>query len=169
MREADLPTNPDTPINLRSNFNALAIFAPSVKTDSNGKATVDVKVPDNLTRYRVMAVVVDAGKRFGGGESSFDGAATFDGSPKSAPRFMNFGDKIELPVVVQNQTDKDMNVQVGVRATNATHDLTAAAKAFIVKANDRAEVRFPVSAEMAGTARFQVAVTSGNWSDAAEI
>jgi alpha-2-macroglobulin len=86
----------------------------------------------------------------------------------SAPRFMNFGDKIELPVVVQNQTDKDMNVQVGVRATNAT--LTnGGGKSVLVKANDRAEVRFPVSAEKAGTARFQVAVTSGNWSDAAEI
>jgi hypothetical protein len=70
-RDEDAPTNPDTPINLRSNFNALAIFAPSVKTDSNGKATVEVKVPDNLTRYRVMAVSVDTGKRFGGGESRF--------------------------------------------------------------------------------------------------
>ena len=69
-KSSNQPTNPDTPINLRSNFNALAIFAPSVKTDSNGKATVDVKLPDNLTRYRVMAVAVDSGKRFGGGESN---------------------------------------------------------------------------------------------------
>lgn len=163
----DAPAQPDTPINLRSNFNALAIFAPSVKTDSNGRATVDVKLPDNLTRYRIMAVSVDKGKRFGGGESNLTARQPLMVRP-SAPRFMNFGDKIELPVVVQNQTDKDMNVQVGVRATNAT--LTnGGGKSVLVKANDRAEVRFPVSAEMAGTARFQVAVTSGNWSDAAEI
>ncbi len=166
-RDENAPTNPDTPINLRSNFNALAIFAPSVKTDSNGKATVEVKVPDNLTRYRVMAVVVDAGKRFGGGESSLTARQPLMVRP-SAPRFMNFGDKIELPVVVQNQTDKDMAVNVAVRATNAT--LTnGGGKSVLVKANDRAEVRFPVSAESAGTARFQIAVTSGNWSDAAEI
>ncbi len=166
-RDEDSPTNPDTPINLRSNFNALAIFAPSVKTDSNGKATVDVKLPDNLTRYRVMAVSVDTGKRFGGGESSLTARQPLMVRP-SAPRFMNFGDKIELPVVVQNQTDKDMAVNVAVRATNAT--LTnGGGKSVVVKANDRAEVRFPVSAEMAGTARFQFAVTSGNWSDAAEI
>lgn len=169
MTESDenQPTNPDTPINLRSNFNALAIFAPSVKTDSNGKATVDVKLPDNLTRYRVMAVSVDAGKRFGGGESSLTAKQPLMVRP-SAPRFMNFGDKIELPVVVQNQTDKDMAVNVAVRATNAT--LTnGGGKSVLVKANDRAEVRFPVSAEKAGTARFQIAVTSGKWSDAAEI
>jgi uncharacterized protein YfaS (alpha-2-macroglobulin family) len=166
-RDENAPANPDTPINLRSNFNALAIFAPSVKTDSNGKATVDVKLPDNLTRYRVMAVSVDTGKRFGGGESSLTARQPLMVRP-SAPRFMNFGDKIELPVVVQNQTDKDMAVNVAVRATNAT--LTnGGGKSVLIKANDRAEVRFPVSAEKAGTARFQIAVTSGNWSDAAEI
>lgn len=154
-------------INLRSNFNPLAIFAPSVKTDSNGKATVDIKLPDNLTRYRVMAVAVDQAKRFGGGESSLTARQPLMVRP-SAPRFMNFGDKIELPVVVQNQTDKDMTVNVGVRSTNAA--LTAGGgRTVVVKANDRAEVRFPVSAEMAGTARFQVAATSGKWADAAEI
>lgn len=156
-----------SPINLRTNFNALAIFAPSVKTNSNGKATVEVKLPDNLTRYRVMAVSVDEGKRFGSGESSLTARQPLMVRP-SAPRFMNFGDKVELPVVIQNQTDKDMPVNVAVRATNAT--LTnGGGRSVIVKANDRAEVRFPVSAEMAGTARFQFAATSGKWSDAAEI
>ncbi|MBS1796997.1 MAG: Ig-like domain-containing protein [Acidobacteria bacterium] len=163
----DQPGNTETPINLRSNFNALAIFAPSVKTDSSGRATVDVKLPDNLTRYRVMAVSVDTGKRFGGGESSLTARQPLMVRP-SAPRFLNFGDKIELPVVVQNQTDKDMAVNVGVRATNAT--LTNGnGRTVLIKANDRAEVRFPVAAEKAGTARFQIAVTSGNWADAAEI
>jgi uncharacterized protein YfaS (alpha-2-macroglobulin family) len=157
----------ETPINLRENFNALAVFSPTVKTDSNGKALVDVKLPDNLTRYRITAVAVDPGKRFGKSESSITARQPLMVRP-SAPRFMNFGDKIELPVVVQNQTDKDMAVDVGVRATNA--ELTGEkAKRVVIKANDRAEVRFPVSAMKAGTARFQIAVTSGKYSDAAEI
>ncbi|MBX7169566.1 MAG: Ig-like domain-containing protein [Pyrinomonadaceae bacterium] len=154
-------------IKLRENFSALALFSPNVKTDSNGKAIVPIKLPDNLTRYRIMAVSVDTGKRFGGGESTLTAKQPLMVRP-SAPRFMNFGDKIELPVVVQNQTDKEMTVNVGVRATNAT--LTAGGgKKVVVPANDRVEVRFPVSAEKAGTARFQFAVSSGKWSDAAEI
>ncbi len=144
-----------TPINLRTNFNALALFAPSVKTDANGKATVDLKLPDNLTRYRVMAVSVDKGKRFGFGESNLTAKQPLMVRP-SAPRFMNFGDKIELPVVVQNQTDKEMTVDVGVRATNATLTNGGGRKVTIA-ANDRAEVRFPVSADKAGIARFQFA------------
>lgn len=168
----------DTPVNLRQNFDALAVFAPSVKTDSNGRATVDVKLPDNLTRYRITAISVDQGKRFGKSESSITAKQPLMVRP-SAPRFMNFGDKIELPVVVQNQTDQDMAVDVAVRASNArlsepaatgSDDTTnASGKRVIVKANSREEVRFPVSTDKAGTARFQIAATSGKHSDAAEI
>src|SRR4029079_5296834 len=128
------------------------VFAPSVKTDSNGQAIVDVKLPDNLTRYRLTAVSVDVGKRFGSGESTITAKQPLMVRP-SAPRFMNFGDKIDLPVVVQNQTDQDMAVDVAVRATNAvlsgggsmepTGDPSdnTTGKRVLVKANDRAEVR----------------------------
>ena len=154
-------------IALRENFNALAVFSPSVKTDSNGRATVEVKLPDNLTRYRVTAVSVDTGKRFGKSESNITAKQPLMVRP-SAPRFMNFGDKIELPVVVQNQTDKDMAVDVAVRSSNA--ELTDGnGRRVLVKANAREEVRFPVSAMKAGTARFQIAVSSGSFADAAEI
>lgn len=167
-------------INLRENFNALAVFAPSVKTDSTGRVTVDVKLPDNLTRYRITAVSVDTGKRFGGGESSITAKQPLMVRP-SAPRFMNFGDKIDLPVVVQNQTDKDMAVDVAVRATNAdmtggavgnpsgSEGVNSSGRRILVKANSREEVRFPVSTIKAGTARFQIAATSGTFSDAAMI
>jgi alpha-2-macroglobulin len=155
-------------INLRTNFNALALFLPSVKTDSSGKATVDVKLPDNLTRYRIMAVSVDGGgKRFGSSESNLTAKQPLMVRP-SAPRFMNFGDKIELPVVVQNQTENALTVDVAVRATNAT--LTnGGGRKVTIPANDRAEIRFPVSADKAGTARFQIVTTSGKFADAAEI
>ena len=166
-RFAEAGQDPNTPINLRQNFEALALWSPTVRTDGNGKAVVDVKLPDNLTRYRITAVSVDAGRRFGKAESTITAKQPLMVRP-SAPRFMNFGDKIELPVVVQNQTDKDMAVDVAVRATNA--DLTGGnGKRVVVKANDRAEVRFPVSAMKAGTARFQIVVTSGKFNDAAEI
>jgi len=171
--------SPDSPINLRENFNALAVFAPSVKTDSNGRATVDVKLPDNLTRYRVTAVSVDQGKRFGKAESNITAKQPLMVRP-SAPRFLNFGDKFELPVVVQNQTDKDMAVDVAVRASNAIltgatsgnpsdSEGVSSGKRVLVKANSREEVRFPVSTMKAGIARFQIAVSSGSFSDAAEI
>lgn len=154
-------------IRARENFNALATFAAAVPTDSNGRASVRVKLPDNLTRYRVMAVAVRGDKQFGGGESTIIARLPLMIRP-SAPRFLNFGDRFELPVVVQNQTNAPMDVNVAVRATNA--ELTeGAGRRVTVPANDRVEVRFPTSAARAGTARFQIAGVSGEWADAAEI
>ncbi|MDT4897799.1 MAG: alpha-2-macroglobulin [Acidobacteriota bacterium] len=154
-------------IRMRENFNALAVFAPVVPTDASGRASVTVKVPDNLTRYRVMAVSVAGGKQFGSGESVITARLPLMARP-SAPRFLNFGDRFELPIVVQNQMDTPMRVDVAVRATNA--ELTdGAGRRVTVPANDRVEVRLPVAANRAGTARFQVGIVSGRWTDAAEI
>jgi alpha-2-macroglobulin len=154
-------------IRMRSNFNALAVFVPSVLTDSGGRAEVKVKVPDSLTRYRVMAVSVAGGKQFGKGESSITARMPLMVRP-SAPRFLNFGDRFELPVVLQNQTDKPLEVNVAVRASNA--ELTeGSGRRVTVPANDRVEVRFPTNASRAGRARFQLAAASGRHTDAAEV
>ncbi|MBV9928100.1 MAG: hypothetical protein JOZ96_23985 [Acidobacteria bacterium] len=154
-------------IRLRENFDALAVFAPSVPTDAHGRAEVKVKVPDNLTRYRVMAVSVAGGKQFGSGESSITARQPLMVRP-SAPRFLNFGDRFELPVVLQNQTDAPAEVDVAVRAANA--ELTdGRGRRVTVPANDRVEVRFPVAASFAGTARFQVAASAGRYADASQF
>ena len=165
-------------IRLRENFNALAVFAPAVRTAVNGRAQVRVKLPDNLTRYRVMAVAVAGGKQFGAGESAITARLPVMARP-SAPRFLNFGDRFELPVVVQNQSNNAISVDVAVRATNAQlfnentgvspKALSSAGRRVIVPANDRVEVRIPATTVKAGVARFQIAAVSGRWSDAAEI
>ena len=183
-------------IRLRENFNALVVFSPSVRTDANGRAQVQVKLPDNLTRYRVMAVAVAGGKQFGSGESAITARLPLMARP-SAPRFLNFGDRFELPIVLQNQTDSAMTVDVAVRASNAqlitgSADVSSAnpgnaqvdrkavragalpatsiaGRRVTVPANDRVEVRIPASAVKAGKARFQIAAVSGRWSDAAEV
>jgi uncharacterized protein YfaS (alpha-2-macroglobulin family) len=161
------PQQPNAPIAIRSNFNPLAAFAPAVKTDAAGRATVEVKMPDNLTRYRIVAIAVAGDKQFGKGESAITARLPLMVRP-SPPRFLNFGDTFELPVVVQNQTDAPMTVKIAARTTNAA--LTdGTAREVSVPANDRVEVRFPAAAEMAGTARFQIVGAAGAASDAAEL
>lgn len=155
------------PIKTRKNFNALAVFSPSVVTDEYGKAVVNVNLPDNLTRYRITAVAVTKSKQFGKSESNLTARQPLMIRP-SAPRFMNFGDRLELPVVVQNQTEQPMTINVAVRAVNA--GLTGSSgQRVTVAAGDRAEIRFPVAADKAGLARFQIGAVSGNFADAAEI
>jgi len=154
-------------IAIRSNFNPLAAFSPSVKTDANGAATVSLVLPDNLTRYRVVAIATAGDKQFGKGENALIARLPLMVRP-SPPRFLNFGDTFELPVVVQNQTDSPMTVKVAVRAANATIT-DGAGRELSVPANDRVEVRFPAAAQLAGTARFQIVGSSGPYSDASEL
>ncbi|MCJ7625764.1 MAG: MG2 domain-containing protein, partial [Anaerolineaceae bacterium] len=157
-----------SPIDVRTDFNPLAVFAPSVRTDAHGKASVDVELPDNLTRYRVMVVAVDeSGKLFGSGEANLTARLPLMVRP-SASRFLNFGDRFELPVILQNQTDEEMLVDVVVEATNIV--LTGAAGLRVtVPARDRIEVRFPGTTDSAGTANFRIAAVSGGAADAALV
>ncbi|MEO6652584.1 MAG: alpha-2-macroglobulin family protein [Ilumatobacteraceae bacterium] len=152
---------------VRSNFDALAVYAPDESTDDAGQATVDVALPDTLTRYRVMAVAIDGADHFGKGESTITARLPLQVRP-SAPRFLNFGDRFELPVIVQNQTDEDMEVAVGIEAANLV--LTGAVgQTVTVPANNRVEVRFPATTDAVGTARFRVMASSGDSVDAAEV
>jgi alpha-2-macroglobulin len=157
-----------TPIRVRTDFNPLAVFAPASYTDLNGEARVNVKLPDNLTRYRVMSVAVDdSGRQFGTADSNLVARLPLMVRP-SAPRFLNFGDKFELPVVLQNQTGSPLTVDVAARSNNL--DLTGNRGLRVtVPARDRVEVRFPAAAQKAGIARFQVAAVSGNYADAATV
>lgn len=163
----DDSTDPDTPIDVRTNFNPLAVFAPAVRTDGSGNADVTFTLPDNLTRYRIMAVAVAGDREFGTGEQNLTARLPLMVRP-SAPRFLNFGDMFALPIVVQNQTDEPMTVDVALETTNLIL-IEGAGRQVVVPANDRVEVRFPATTDKPGTARFQVAVASGAYADAATI
>jgi alpha-2-macroglobulin len=156
VSRAPVFTGPDNaaPISVRSNFDALALFQPTVVTDAAGRASVDVTVPDNLTRYRVMVVGVSGNERFGTAESNITARLPLAVRP-SAPRFLNTGDAFELPVVLQNITREPRAVDVVVQLANL--DATGPLGRHVdVPAGDRIEVRFPVKVRSAGTARARV-------------
>ena len=162
---AAAPDQPD--IAVRTDFNPLALFDPAVRTDAQGKATLPIKLPDNLTRYRVMVVAVAGGTNFGSTEANLTARLPLMVRP-SAPRFLNFGDRFELPIIVQNQTNEPMTVDVVVRAGNL--ELTnGAGQQLEIPANDRREVRFPATTLNAGQARLQIAAVSGDLADAATV
>lgn len=166
MMDKAEPAPPATPIDVRTNFNPLATFAPDVRTDAEGKAQVTYKLPDNLTRYRIM-VVAATEKQFGSAESNITARLPLLVRP-SAPRFLNFGDRIELPVLLQNQTDDAMTVDVVLKTSNLTLEGSQGQRVE-VPANDRVEVRFPAATANVGTALVQIAAVSGANADAQTV
>ncbi|CAF4519408.1 unnamed protein product, partial [Rotaria magnacalcarata] len=102
---------------VRSNFNPLACWTPSSITDSSGRVSIEVKLPDSLTRYRVWALATND-KQYGFGEMSFTVQLPIMIRP-SLPRFLNYGDTAHFSVILQNQTDQSLLLHAGLRATNA--------------------------------------------------
>ncbi len=154
------------PIAIRSNFDPLAVFAPVVRTDAAGRAVVPFTLPSNLTRYRVTAVAVEGGTRYGMGESGITARQPLMVRP-SAPRFLNWGDRFELPVVVQNQTGAPLEVDVAARGSGV--NVTETGWRVTVPAHDRVEVRLAAEAGRAGPAQVQVGAASAELADAAEV
>lgn len=153
---------PSQAIAIRSNFNPLAVFSPKAMTDADGIATVNATLPDNLTKYRITAVALKDESHFGISESSMVSQLPLNIRP-SLPRFLNFGDCAEFTCVLQNQTLIDLNVHVAIRFTNLRL-LDESKRGLNVKipALSRHELRFPMSTEKVGIARFQVGVSISN-------
>lgn len=164
--EADKRQEP-TQFEVRKNFDAMAIFKGHLTTDAGGQTTVKVKLPDNLTRYRIMSVAVKEGDKFGNGDHLLTARLPVMVRP-SLPRFLNFGDKAKLPVVIQNQTDEPLKVDLVGEATGITW-IGASGQSVQVPANDRVEVQFEAEATAVGQAHFRFGAVSGNFSDAATL
>ena len=154
-------------VEVRRDLDALALFDPDAVTDAGGRVTVEFDLPDNLTRYRVMAVAVHGADRFGTAESAITARLPLQVRP-SAPRFLNFGDRFELPIVVQNQTDSATEVDVVVQTANLEL-VGSAGRRITVPANDRVEVRFPARTNAPGVVRFRAAAVSADHADAQEV
>ncbi|CAF4209806.1 unnamed protein product [Rotaria socialis] len=150
-------------IAVRSNFNPLACWIPSSITNSSGRVSFEIKLPDNLTRYRVWALATND-KQYGLGEMSFTVQLPIMIRP-SPPRFLNYGDTAHISVVLQNQTDLSILLHAGLRATNAklltseTNQQTVG-YSIVLQPSRRAALTFPLSTIHSGTARFQFIVST---------
>jgi uncharacterized protein YfaS (alpha-2-macroglobulin family) len=155
-----------SPLGFRKDLAALAFFKPVVTTDGDGKAQVKFKLPDSVTRYRIMAIAAAGTDKFGSSESSLTTKLPLMIKP-SAPRFLNFGDSCELSVIIQNQTDKPLKTEVALRSNNA--EISEPGKQVEIPANDRVEVRFAVKAISNGQATFQCVAKTDSLSDSTEF
>ena len=162
---ADAPADAE-PVDVREVFDALAFFRTDLVTDADGRAEITETMPDNLTRYRLMAVAIsDDDVHFGHGESDVTARKPLMVSP-SAPRFANVGDEFHIPVVVHNRTETTQTVDVGLRATGGLGWLETPGRRVEIPADDRLELLFPARAQSAGTTRIQVIADGEEHSDA---
>lgn len=89
---------------LRKEFNPCAAWLPKLTTDANGRFTAKFKLPDTLTRYRLIAVAHQGAEKFGTAQSAFVANKSLMLEVK-APRFANESDRVNPQVLVQNASE----------------------------------------------------------------
>lgn len=149
---------------LRSRFQTTAFFLGSVVTDSLGRATARARLPDNLTTFRVMAVAVTAGDRYGHGQSSMLVTRPLLARP-ALPRFLRAGDEFTAGVVVNQRAGGTPVVAVKAEATGV--DLVGeSSQQTTLEAGRGSEVRFAFRGRQSDTARLRFDVTGAGDADA---
>ncbi len=151
----------------RSDFRATAYFEPSILTDGDGKAHAHFKLPDNLTTYRLMAVVAAQDDRFGFGEGRVVASRPLMARPE-LPRFLRAGDSIDAGVVVSSKLPTAAQVEVAIAVDGATVDGDKK-KSVSVPAGGSVEVRWAISAPTAGQATLTFHATGGGASDTVRV
>ncbi len=150
----------------RTDFRTTAFFKAGIRTDSNGVARITVKLPDNLTTFRLMTVVVGAGDEYGSAQSSL--LATKPLLLRAAlPRFIRAGDSVYAGAVVNTRGGTARTVDV----TASGRSVTLIGDAHVRAALDASgtEVRFPWRGIAGDSAHFRLRATDGTHSDDVEV
>jgi len=95
----------------RTNFVDTPLWSPEVVTDANGRGSVEVKLPDNLTTWRLDGRGISKDTYVGQGETDLISTKPLLVRP-ATPRFFIVGDEAELATVVNNNSGADLSVQV---------------------------------------------------------
>jgi uncharacterized protein YfaS (alpha-2-macroglobulin family) len=146
---------------VRRNFLGTVYWAGSLRSDVEGKVRAEFKVPDGLTRYRVMAVVQTKRDQFGNAESAFEINKPVMIEP-ATPRFANVGDQVVLRAVVHNTTEQagDATVRIKLDETATAAETERTVK---IPAKGSVAVDFPIEVREIGEAKWlwTVEFTSG--------
>ncbi len=100
---------------IRSNFPDTALWKAAVETDADGKASVTVRLPDNLTTWRMDARAATLDTRVGQTRLDLVSTRPLLVRPQ-APRFFIAGDQAVLGAAVHNNTGQDLTVDVRLDA-----------------------------------------------------
>jgi len=154
-------------VSYRERFIATAFYKADIHTDKNGKASVRFRLPDNLTKFRIMAVAHTTQSQFGSAESTLVVSLPFMMTP-SAPRFARVGDSFKAGVLLHNRTNKKEKATVECLA-KGLEQVDNREKEIMLLPNTSKEVLFIFRAENEGEAVFEFTSHMGNENDAVRL
>ncbi len=101
---------------MRSVFRYVAYWNPSLRTDADGRAAIELELPDPLTGWRVLAMAVTPSDRMGLGEGNFVTNQPIELRP-ALPNQVIEGDTFTARFTVMNRTEQPQRLVLQAKAT----------------------------------------------------
>ena len=117
----------------RELFDSLLLWHPSVELDSNGEATIPIKLNDSISRFRVIVVGDYGVDRFAEAKADFTSSKDLQ-LISGLPTLVREQDNYDLSLTLRNTTDRALEVIVGGSSSGALNrklsnqEITLAAK-----------------------------------------
>jgi alpha-2-macroglobulin len=137
---------------LRQDFRNTAYWDAQVQTNDTGEAGVDVKMPDNLTTWRMDARAISGGTMVGEGQNELVSTKPLLLRP-ALPRFLRVGDSVQLRTLVTNASGKASDVTVGLSADGVDLSSSASQKQTIAPGQS-ATFAWSATVTVPGTAKL---------------
>ena len=155
---------PDDGEDVRRDFPDTAFWLPGVTTDGDGRAVIEIPLPDTLTTWRLSSKGVTADTLVGQAEVDITTTLPLLLRPIT-PRFFTVGDEVSIGAVVHNNTAEEIEATVSLQAAGLT--LAGPAEQTVtVAAGDKAVARWQVSVDNGDFADLTFRVNGGGFSDA---
>ena len=153
---------------VRRDFQNTALWIGQLQTNEDGKASFELRLPDNATTWRAQARAVSGSTQVGEGESELLVTQPLLVRP-ALPRFLRVGDEVVLRTLVRNGTagPRDVTVTIEVEGVTLEDGTTRSAR---IDPDVSAVFEWPARVLTHGTAKVLFrAYASGGYNDAVEI
>jgi len=152
---------------IRKNFKDTAFWQPDVVTGADGRATVKVNLPDNLTTWRATARGVTADTKVGA--TKYKVVARKDVIMRlETPRFVTQGDTVTLSGIVHNYLNADKSTQISLEVDGAQLQNSRKTTVTIGKQGEH-RIDWQISAPNVGEIKLLAKALTDTESDAVEL
>ena len=152
---------------IRREFKDTAFWQPDVVTGGDGRATVNFKLPDNLTTWRATARAVTTDTRVGSAVQKT--IARKDVIMRlEMPRFLTEGDTVTISGLVHNFLNSEKSTKISLELTGAQL-LDSPSQTVTIRQNGEHRMDWRVQANQVGTLTLLAKALTDKESDAVEM
>ncbi|HJZ68213.1 MAG TPA: MG2 domain-containing protein, partial [Blastocatellia bacterium] len=152
---------------IRKDFKDTTFWQPDIVTGADGKASVTVLLPDNLTTWRATVRAVSADTRVGSAIAKVIARKNLI-LRLETPRFMTEGDTVTLSAIVHNYLDSAKTTQISIDV-NGARLLDSASQTVTIAKKGEHRIDWRVAANQVGNAKLLAKALTDQESDAVEI